>query len=55
MIIARILKMIVVSSAEVEVASLFHAAQEILPLRTTSDELGHKQPATPLQIDNKHS
>ena len=37
MVIARILKMVVASAAEAEVASLFHAAQEIVPLRTTAD------------------
>ena len=52
MVIARILKMVVVLAAEAEVASLFHVAQEIVPLRTTADELGNKQPATPLRTDN---
>ena len=47
-----ILKIVVTLVAETEVASLFHAAQEIVSLRTTVDELGHKQPATPLQTDN---
>ena len=32
MVIARILKMVVTMAAEAEVASLFHAAQEIVPL-----------------------
>ena len=52
MVIAKILKMIVPSAAEAEVASLFYAAQEIGPLQVTAEELGHKQPATPLQTDN---
>ena len=43
---------VVASAAEIEVASLFNATQEIVPLRTTADELGHKQPGTPLRIDN---
>ena len=53
MVIAKILKMVVASAAEAEVASLFHAAQEIVLLRVTAEELGHKQPATPLRTDNE--
>ena len=52
MVIAEILNMVVSSAAVSEVASLFHVAQTIVPLRITADELGHKQPATPLRIDN---
>ena len=49
MVIAKILKMVVASAAEAEVASLFHAAQEIVPLRvrdrtqTTSNTTTHRQ------------
>ena len=52
MVIARILKWVVTLAVKVEVVSLFHAAQEIVPLRTTVDELRPKQPATPLQTNN---
>ena len=52
MIIAKILKVVVSSVAEVEVASLFHAAQTTAPLRITVDELGHKQLAIPLRTNN---
>ena len=52
MVIAKLLKMVVSSVVEVEVASLFHAAQTVVPLQITADELGHKQPATPLRTDN---
>ena len=52
MVITRILKMVVASAVEAEVASLFHFTQATVPLRTTADELGHKQPATPLCTDN---
>ena len=48
MVIARMIKMVVASAAEAEVAALLHAAQEIVPLQMTADELGHKQPAMPL-------
>ena len=42
MAITEILKMVVSSVTEAEVASLCHAAQTIVPLRTIADELGHK-------------
>ena len=42
MVIAKIIKMVVSSATEAEVASLFHTAQTIVPLRITVDELGHK-------------
>jgi len=40
------------SAAESEIAALFMNARELLPLRTTCAELGHKQPATPMRTDN---
>ena len=52
MIIAKILKMVVASAAEAEIAALFLNAQEIVPLRMTCEELGHPQPPTPLRTDN---
>ena len=52
MVIAKILKKVVSSAAETEVASLFYAAQTIVPLQITADKLGHKQPAMPLRTDN---
>ena len=52
MVIAKILKMVVASAAEAEVAALYHNAREIVPLRVTATELGHPQPPTPLRTDN---
>ena len=54
MVIATILKMVVGSAAEAEIAALYHCAQELVPLRTACIELGHKQPTTgtPLRTDN---
>ena len=52
MVVAKILKMVVASAAETEVASLYHNAREIVPLRVTAAELGHPQPPTPLRTDN---
>ena len=37
MVIARILKMIVVLATEAEVAPLYHAAQEIVPLQSSAE------------------
>ena len=48
MVIAKILRMVVASAVEAEVASLFYAAQTIVLLRITAEELGHKQLVTPL-------
>jgi hypothetical protein len=40
------------SSAEAEIGTLFMNAKAIIPLRITCEELGHKQPATPMRTDN---
>jgi len=40
------------STAEVELGALFLNAQTICPIRIALEELGHPQPATPLQTDN---
>ena len=54
LILATILKMVVSSAAEAEIASLFQCARELVPLRTACIELGHPQPptGTPLRTDN---
>ena len=51
-IIAKIIKSVMSSAAEAEVGALFMNAQDILPMRVTCEELGHPQPATPMQTDN---
>eukprot|EP00957_Ditylum_brightwellii_P138848 10583854-Ditylum_brightwellii.AAC.1 len=40
------------SVAEAELGALFENAKEVVSLRTTLIELGHQQPATPIQLDN---
>lgn len=50
---SSILKTVVSSAAEAEVAALFYNAQDACTLRQTLLELGHDQPPTPLQTDNK--
>jgi hypothetical protein len=52
LVIAKILRMIVASATEAEIAALFLNARAAVPLRTTLIELGHPQPATPLKTDN---
>jgi hypothetical protein len=43
---------VVSSAAEAELAALFHNGKEACPLCITLEELGHLQPATPIQTDN---
>jgi hypothetical protein len=50
--IARILKNIMASAAEVEIAATFMNGQEAVPIRVTLVELGHPQPPTPMMVDN---
>ena len=50
---ASILKTVMASASEAETGGLFHNCQDAVPLRTTLDELGWKQPPTPVNTDNK--
>jgi hypothetical protein len=49
----HILRNVMASVAEAEVGGLFHNAQTGCPIRQTLIELGHPQPATPIQTDNE--
>eukprot|EP00957_Ditylum_brightwellii_P059898 4547629-Ditylum_brightwellii.AAC.1 len=40
------------SAVEAELGALFENAKEAVLLRATLTELGHQQPATPIQVDN---
>jgi hypothetical protein len=40
------------SAAEAETGAVFINAKEGAVLRTTLEELGHKQPPTPMETDN---
>ena len=40
------------SAAEAEIGALFLTSQQAIPARTTFEEMGHKQPPTPIQTDN---
>jgi hypothetical protein len=52
LVTSSIIKETVSSAAEAELAALFHNAQEACPLREALIEMGHPQPATPMQTDN---
>ena len=50
--IAHIIKHVMASATEAELAALFITAREAVYIRIILHELGHAQPATPLQTDN---
>ena len=49
--IAQIIKTVMASAAEAEMAALFITAKNIIPLRHTLIEMGWPQPQTPIQYD----
>ena len=50
--IAKIIKNVMSSAAEAELGALYIAAREAVYIRQILQELGHKQPRTPIQTDN---
>ena len=50
--IAHIIKHVMTSATEAELAGLYIMAREAIYIRIILEELGHKQPPTPLQTDN---
>jgi hypothetical protein len=52
LIISKVLKHVMSSAAEVEIGAVFINDKEGAFLRTTLEELGHKQPPTPMETDN---
>ena len=50
--IAHIIKHVMTSATEAELAALYITAREAVYLRIILEEMGHKQPPTPLQTDN---
>ena len=52
-VIAKVIKPVMGSAAEAEVAALHFNAQAAIPLRVCLEELGHKQPATRIRTDNQ--
>ena len=50
--IAHIIKHVMSSATEAELAALYIMAKEAVYLRIILEEMGHKQPPTPIQTDN---
>jgi len=51
-VLCQIMRQVVSSAAEAELGALFLNAQALCPIQTALHELGHPQPATPLQTNN---
>jgi hypothetical protein len=51
-VLCQILREVVSSAAEAELAALFHNGKTACPLRLCLEELGHPQPPTPIVTDN---
>jgi hypothetical protein len=52
LIISKVLKHVMSSAAEVEIGAVFINNKEGAVLRTPLEELGHKQPPTPMETNN---
>jgi hypothetical protein len=52
LIISKVLKNVMSSAAEAEIGAVFINAKEGDVRRTPWEELGHKQPPTPMETDN---
>ena len=50
--IAHIIKNVMSSATEAELGALYIMAREAVYIRSVLEELGHKQPPTPIQTDN---
>jgi hypothetical protein len=50
--IFKILKAVMSSAAEAKLGALYINARKAIPIRQLLEEIGHKQPATPIQTDN---
>ena len=50
--IAKIIKNVMTSAADAEIGALFINTRQAIPARYLLEEMGHKQPPTPIQTDN---
>ena len=50
--VAKIIKSVMSSAAEAEIGALFINSRQAIPARRTLEEMGHKQPPTPIQTNN---
>ena len=56
LVLFAIIKHIMASASETELAALFYGCKEAIPLRTTLEELGYSQPGpTPVTTDNSRN
>ena len=53
--ISQIIKNVMTSAADVEIGALFINSRQAIPARNTVEEMGHKQPPTPMHTDNTTS
>ena len=51
-VLAKVIKHVMSSVAEAEIIAVYMLAQDLIPLRLCLEELGHKQPPTPIKTDN---
>ena len=49
---ANIIKPVMASAAEAELAALYLTAKTMVPIRNTLEEMGWPQPKSPIQTDN---
>jgi hypothetical protein len=52
LIVVKVVKHVMSPAAEAEIGAFFIKAKEGAVLRTTLEELGHKKPPTPMEMDN---
>eukprot|EP00957_Ditylum_brightwellii_P206840 15350217-Ditylum_brightwellii.AAC.1 len=52
LVVSTIFCNMMVLASEAELGALFENAKEAAALQVTLKELGHQQPATPIQVDN---
>jgi hypothetical protein len=52
LIVSTVIKHVMSSAAEAEIGAVFISSKEGAFLRTALEELGHKQPPTPMETDN---
>ncbi|MBM4179865.1 MAG: hypothetical protein FJ211_11150, partial [Ignavibacteria bacterium] len=50
--LSHVIRFVMASAAEAELAALYHTAREMIPLRNALDEMGWPQPKSPIQTDN---
>jgi hypothetical protein len=50
--VAEIIKGVMSSAAEAELGAMYINARKAVEIRIILEEMGHKQPATPVQVDN---